>query len=80
MINRRNFPICPLKISRSINKEDISQRTNSRISLSNQSTVISELNTEQDFEDFLIKIQKIMHSNQKISDADISMEIYSSKK
>ena len=77
MINRRNFPISPLKISRSINKEDIKQRTNSRINLSNQSTVISELNKEQNLEDFLIRIHKIMHSNQKISDADISMEIYS---
>ena len=78
MIKSRNCPICPLKISGCINKEEIKEKTISRISLSNQKTVIIELNIEHDFEDFPIRIRKIIYSKQKISGADISMKIYSS--
>ena len=44
-------------------QRDIGERTTSRRSLSNRSTIISDFKEEQDFEDFILGIQKVMNTN-----------------
>ena len=44
-------------------QRDIRKRTTSWKSLSNKSTIISDFKEEQDFEDFILGIQKFIHTN-----------------
>jgi len=71
-----NCPICRLKITGYLNNIDIKERTTSRRSLSNKSTVISDFNEEQDFEEFLLGVQKVIHSNMSNISANTRYNAY----